>query len=102
MEMFRIVIELIPWRIFWKNITWKNQSLEDSTIWARVTNPDVIKKALRKKGDKVYVKWLAFDNLHNSWIHKNNVYKNKIYYKLYNSFFLCKYIYIYIKYTQTY
>lgn len=39
----------------------------------RVVNPDVylVEKVLRKKGDKV--KWLGFNNLHNSWIHKNNV-----------------------------
>ncbi|KAG5323559.1 MOS1T transposase, partial [Pseudoatta argentina] len=41
----------------------------------RVANPDIylVEKRLRKKGDKVYVKWLGFDNSHNSWIHKNNV-----------------------------
>ncbi|XP_018397728.1 PREDICTED: uncharacterized protein LOC108775777 [Cyphomyrmex costatus] len=41
----------------------------------RVVNPDVylVKKVLRKKGDKVYVKWLGFDNSHNSWIHKDSV-----------------------------
>ncbi|XP_076246242.1 uncharacterized protein LOC143186452 [Calliopsis andreniformis] len=41
----------------------------------RVINPDVylVEKVLRRKDDKVYVKWLGFDNSHNSWIHKNNV-----------------------------
>ncbi|KYN28550.1 hypothetical protein ALC57_02029 [Trachymyrmex cornetzi] len=41
----------------------------------RATHPDVylVEKVLRRKGDKVYVKWLGFDGSHNSWIHKNNV-----------------------------
>ncbi|KYQ51588.1 hypothetical protein ALC60_09309 [Trachymyrmex zeteki] len=41
----------------------------------RATYPDVylVEKVLRRKGDKVYVKWLGFDGSHNSWIHKNNV-----------------------------
>jgi len=37
------------------------------------THPDVSEKILRRKGDKVYVKWLGFDGSHNSWIHKNNI-----------------------------
>jgi len=41
----------------------------------RVANPDVylVEKVLRKRGNEVYVKWLGFDNSHNSWIHKDNV-----------------------------
>lgn len=41
----------------------------------RVANPDLylIEKILRKKGNEVYVKWLGFDNSHNSWTHKDNV-----------------------------
>jgi len=40
-----------------------------------VANPDVylVEKVLRKRKTKVYMKWLGFDNSHNSWIHKNNV-----------------------------
>ncbi|XP_011054409.1 PREDICTED: uncharacterized protein LOC105146069 [Acromyrmex echinatior] len=41
----------------------------------RVANPNIylVEKVLRKKEDKVYVKWLEFNNSHNSWIHKDNV-----------------------------
>lgn len=41
----------------------------------RAADPDVylVEKVLRKKGDKVYVKWLGLNNSHNSWIHKDNV-----------------------------
>ena len=37
--------------------------------------PDVylVEKILRRKGDKVFVKWLGFDNVHNSWINKDAV-----------------------------
>lgn len=33
----------------------------------------LIEKILRRKGNKVYVKWLGLDNSHNSWIDKLNV-----------------------------
>ncbi|XP_011693095.1 PREDICTED: uncharacterized protein LOC105453091 [Wasmannia auropunctata] len=41
----------------------------------RVANPDVylVEKVLRKRGNKVYVKWLALDNSNNSWICMDNV-----------------------------
>jgi len=41
----------------------------------RAADPDVylVDKILRRRGDKVYVKWLGFGNSHNSWIHKDNV-----------------------------
>jgi hypothetical protein len=36
--------------------------------------PDVVllEKVIKRKGDKLFVKWLGFDNSHNSWINKNN------------------------------
>jgi len=42
----------------------------------RVANPDVylVEKMLRKNGNDIYVKWLGFNNSHNSWtMHKDNV-----------------------------
>ena len=41
----------------------------------RVSNPDVslVEKILRKRGHKVYVKWLEMDSSHNSWIDETNV-----------------------------
>ena len=33
----------------------------------------LVEKVLKKKGDKVYVKWRGFDNSHNSWIDHDNV-----------------------------
>lgn len=41
----------------------------------KVKYPDIylVEKVLRKKGDKVYVKWLGLNSEHNSWISKNNI-----------------------------
>jgi hypothetical protein len=41
----------------------------------KTQQPDVylIEKILRKKGDKMYVKWLGFDATHNSWIDKKSI-----------------------------
>lgn len=33
----------------------------------------LIEKVLKRKGDKVYVKWLGFDNSHNSWVSKSDL-----------------------------
>lgn len=40
----------------------------------KTKHPDVylVEKVLRKKGKKVFVKWLGFDNSHNSWIDGSN------------------------------
>ena len=32
-----------------------------------------IEKALKKKGDKLYVKWKGYDNSFNSWINKKDI-----------------------------
>ena len=36
-------------------------------------NPDVylIEKVLKRRGNKIFVKWIGFDNTHNSWVHKD-------------------------------
>lgn len=33
----------------------------------------LVEKVLKKRGDNVYVKWLGFDNKHNSWINNKDV-----------------------------
>lgn len=40
-----------------------------------VLNPDeyLVEKILRRKDGRVYVKWLGFDNRHNSWIPEENL-----------------------------
>ena len=39
--------------------------------------PDVylVEKVLKRKGKKLYVKWLGFDSSHNSWINEKDVVK---------------------------
>ena len=32
-----------------------------------------IEKVIKRKGDKVYVKWKGYDNSFNSWIDKKNI-----------------------------
>lgn len=41
----------------------------------KTKHPDVylVERVLRKKGEKLYVKWLGFDNTHNSWINKTDI-----------------------------
>ena len=35
-----------------------------------------IEKILKRKGDKLYVKWKGYDSSFNSWIDKKTLYKN--------------------------
>ena len=41
----------------------------------KVRYPDVylVERVLKRKNGQVFVKWLGFDNKHNSWIDENNV-----------------------------
>jgi hypothetical protein len=41
----------------------------------KVKHPDVylVEKVLKRKGNKLYVKWLGFNQNHNSWIDKSNI-----------------------------
>ncbi|XP_015123245.1 uncharacterized protein LOC107045463 [Diachasma alloeum] len=41
----------------------------------KVKYPDVylVEKILRRRGNQIFVKWLGFDNSHNSWINKNDL-----------------------------
>lgn len=41
----------------------------------KTKNPDVylVEKVMRKRGKKVYIKWLGLDDSHNSWIDSDNI-----------------------------
>lgn len=41
----------------------------------KTKHPDtyLVEKVIRKKGNQLLVKWLGFDNKHNSWISKNDI-----------------------------
>ena len=36
-----------------------------------------MEKLIKRKGDKLYVKWKGYDNSLNSWINKKTLYKNE-------------------------
>lgn len=42
---------------------------------SKVKYPDIylVEKVLRRRGNQVYVKWLGFDDSHNSWINTNDL-----------------------------
>ena len=44
-----------------------------------------IGKVIRRKGDKLYVKWKSYDNSFNSWIDKKRYYKMSQYFPPYNN-----------------
>ena len=39
-------------------------------------NEFTIEKVIKKKGDKLYVKWKGYNNLFNSWINKKDIAQN--------------------------
>lgn len=41
----------------------------------KVKHPDVflVEKVIRRKGNKILVKWLGLENKHNSWINKSDL-----------------------------
>jgi hypothetical protein len=56
----------------------KNENIEGGFYeeeLQKVKHPDVylVEKILRKKGNKIYVKWLGFDKTHNTWILKKDL-----------------------------
>lgn len=46
---------------------------EQELLAAKHTDVYLVEKVLRKKGNRVFVKWLGLDSKHNSWINKGNV-----------------------------
>ena len=45
------------------------------TFYEKKTNQEEFKieKVIKKKGDKIYVKWKGYDNSFNSWIDKKDL-----------------------------
>ena len=46
---------------------------EEELQRARYEDAYLVEKVLKKRGDKVLVRWLGFDSSHDSWINKTNV-----------------------------
>lgn len=45
---------------------------EYELLKTKYPNIFLIEKIIRRKGDKIFVKWLGFNSEHNSWIHRND------------------------------
>lgn len=59
-------------------VDWQGNEIKGSVYaeemqLVKYPNVYLVEKILRKKGSKVYVKWLGFDNRFNSWIDENDV-----------------------------
>lgn len=46
---------------------------EQELLKTKYPNIYLVEKKIKEKGKKVFVKWLGFDNLHNSWINKTDI-----------------------------
>lgn len=77
-EIFKIKKIQYTHPITYRLIDLNNEDI-NGTVYAEelqfVKHPDIylVEKIIRKRGDKVYVKWLGFDNSHNSWIDKQDM-----------------------------
>lgn len=77
-EIFTIKLVKPTHPITYKLIDYQGHPIEGgfySEEIAKVKHSDVylVEKVLRKLGDKLYVKWLGFDDTHNSWINKTDI-----------------------------
>ncbi|XP_044013993.1 uncharacterized protein LOC122856383 [Aphidius gifuensis] len=64
--------------VTYKLIDYKNNPIEGGFYEEELTEvkyPDIylVEKIVKKRGDKLYVKWLSFDDTHNSWINKSDL-----------------------------
>ncbi|XP_068993481.1 uncharacterized protein [Neodiprion pinetum] len=64
-------------------VTYKLKDYRDQSIAGgfygqellKVEHPGIyiVEKVLKKRGKKLYVKWLGFDNTHNSWLNESDM-----------------------------
>lgn len=64
--------------VTYKLVDYRAQPIEGGFYQEELTsvkNADIylVEKVLRKRGNKLYVKWLGFDDSHNSWINKSDM-----------------------------
>lgn len=75
-KVWRVVASTVP-------VTYKLKDYQDKPIAGgfyeeellRAEYPDMylVERVLKKRGNKIYVKWLGFDSSHNSWINKTDL-----------------------------
>lgn len=77
-EIFKIDKVMYTNPITYRLTDLKDQQIKGTVYEAElqlVKQPDLylVEKIIRKRGAKVYVKWLGFDSSHNSWVMSRNV-----------------------------
>lgn len=77
-EMFTIAKVLLTNPITYilkdvKNEEMKGCFCREQLQKVKFPNVYLVEKIIKKNKNKVFVKWLRFDSLHNSWISKDNV-----------------------------
>ena len=76
-EVFVIkkVKNTVPWTFFINDLNGKEISGTFSEKEFQKTNRNefTIEKVIKRKGDKLYVKWKGYNNLLNSWINKKDI-----------------------------
>ncbi|XP_051155164.1 uncharacterized protein LOC127277817 [Leptopilina boulardi] len=64
--------------VTYKLTDYQNQSIEggfyeEELLKVKYSDVYLVEKVLKTRGNKVYVKWLGFDNSHNTWIKKSDM-----------------------------
>ncbi|XP_051176792.1 uncharacterized protein LOC127291634 [Leptopilina boulardi] len=77
-EIFTVDLVKRTKPVTYKLTDYENQPIEGGFYeeeLLKVKYPDVylVEKVLKSRGNNVYVKWLGFDNSHNSWIKKSDM-----------------------------
>ena len=65
----------VPWTYVLNDLNGKEiiGTFYENELQKTKQNEFGIEKVIKKKGDKLYVKWKGYDNLCNSWIDKKDI-----------------------------
>ena len=77
-EIFTIIQVMATNPVTYKRKDYRDQPIaggfyEQELLKARYPDVYLVEQVLKKRGNKIYVKWLGFDNSHDSWISKSNM-----------------------------
>ena len=72
----------VPWTYVLNDLNGDevNGTFYENELQKTKQNEFMIEKVIKKKGDKLYVKWKGYDNPFNSWIDKKTLYKMNQYF----------------------
>ena len=75
-KLFLLLIKLkiVPWTYVINGLNGEeiNESFYEKELQKTNQKEFRIEKVLKRKGEKLYVKWKEYDNHFNSWIHKKD------------------------------